>query len=120
VTGVPSLGVATPYGGSFWAPFQYGLEYGLNSTYLSPYFTGVPYIGWPLGSRSRFIQPNPVYIPSTRVGSPAYRTTHIQPVVPYTAPRPVYSPPRSIYTPSSTRMAMPVPRGGAARPAGRR
>jgi FecR protein len=48
LTADPTLGVGSPYGLSFWSPYQATL----NSIYFPSYFYGLLYAGWPSGGRS--------------------------------------------------------------------
>jgi hypothetical protein len=86
----PSLGIGSPYGLSFWSPYQATL----NSIYFPSYFYGLLYAGWPSGGRlypmpyrGWPITPSPVGTHPTRtapprVAAPSYRpaavaATHI-------------------------------------------
>jgi hypothetical protein len=87
---ISSLGLNTPYGLSFWSPYQSAL----GSIYFSPYMYGVLYPGWPSASR---YYPSRIAIPSvapSRIGS-----TGLHPGSSITSPRAPYSPPS--YSPPS-------------------
>jgi hypothetical protein len=75
VTGIPSLDIGSPYGLSFWSPFQSTL----SSLYFPPYlFYGPLYGGWPragwLGGTRPFpghtVLPTPIGLRPPRVGTP--------------------------------------------------
>jgi len=59
MTGIPSLGMTSPYGVSFWSPFQSRL----SSMYYPSSLYGLLYPGWPIGARYVPFQPSRIVIP---------------------------------------------------------
>jgi len=75
LTGIPSLDVGSPYGLSFWSPFQSTL----SSLYFPPYLLYGPlYGGWPRGGGlggtrpypGRTVLPTPIGSRPPRIGTP--------------------------------------------------
>ena len=74
-TGIPSLDIGSPYGLSFWSPFQSTL----SSLYFPPYLLYGPlYSGWPrggwLGGTHTYpgpsVLPRPITVRPPRIGTP--------------------------------------------------
>ena len=81
MTGIPSLGMTSPYGVSFWSPFQSRL----SSMYYPSSLYGLLYPGWPMGVRYLPFQPSRIIIPS-HVGG-GFRPGGIPPIrSPYASP----------------------------------
>jgi len=84
MTGIPSLGMTSPYGVSFWSPFQSRL----SSMYYPSSLYGFLYPGWPSGARYLPFQPSRIIIPphlggGLRVGGiPPIRTPYRSPSLP--------------------------------------
>ena len=69
LTGVPTLGLASPYGLGFWSPVQPALwSIYANSLYLPPYAYGSYYLGLSRGVRSSLL---PLSRPYPSVGFPS-------------------------------------------------
>jgi len=90
LTGIPSLDIGSPYGLSFWSPFQSTL----SSLYFPPYLLYGPlYRGWPSGSwlsgtrpyPGRTVLPTPIGSRTPRIGPPRVGTPRI-PVPSHPAP----------------------------------
>jgi hypothetical protein len=100
---ISSLGLSSPYGLSFWSPYQAAL----GSVYFSPYLYGVLYPSWPNAVR---YYPGRIAIPSvapSRAGMGVYPGSVISPRAPSTyAP---YSPPIRTIVP---RVPAPAPHVG--------
>lgn len=117
---VSSLGLSTPYGLSYWSPYQAAL----GSVYFSPYMYGVLYPAWPTALGRYY--PTRISIPSltpTRIGSTGlYPGSIITPRSPSMSPSGPYSPqPIRGITPRTPVVAPHVGVGvGAARGVGHR
>jgi hypothetical protein len=101
---ISSLGLSSPYGLSFWSPYQSTL----GSIYFSPYMYGVMYPTWPSAMR---YYPRSITVPSvthTRTYTPIYPGSITSPgsLGPARSPMPTVPPVR------------PLPRGPAAAPRG--
>ena len=87
---ISSLGLSTPYGLSYWSPYQSSL----GSIYFSPYMYGVLYPNWPSATR---YYPTRIAVPSvmpSRVGTGLYSGSVTSPRLPSTPmPSAPYSPP---------------------------
>jgi len=106
---ISSLGLSSPYGLSFWSPYQATL----GSIYFSPYMYGVMYPGWPSAMR---YYPGRITIPSltpSRAGTGVYSGGINSPRGTYTP----YSPP-PIRTLPPIRPVSPVPHSPAVGPRG--
>jgi hypothetical protein len=79
-TGIPSLDIGSPYGLSFWSPFQSTL----SSIYLPSYLYGPLYLGWPSG---RWLYPWRTLVPSP-IGPHPPRTAPPRTPVPSPHPAP--------------------------------
>jgi hypothetical protein len=60
VGGIPSLGLISPYGLSFWSPYQSTL----SSLYFPPYLYGVLFTRWPSPTRFSPIYGRPIIFPT--------------------------------------------------------
>jgi len=91
LTADPSLGIGSPYGLSFWSPYQATL----NAIYFPSYFYGLLYAGWPSGGRlwphpSPYPPPYPRW-PVSPVGTHPPRTAPARIAAPSYRPAPVPS-----------------------------
>jgi hypothetical protein len=74
-TGIPSMGITSPYGVSFWSPYQTfnpAFNPALNPAYFPGYYPAYPYgylrQGWPGGTSFRPIGIPPYIVPGRPVG----------------------------------------------------
>ena len=87
ITGIPSLGLTTPYGVSFWSPFQPGLSAGYYPSVMIYPYVPIYGSGWPTGIRFQPYQPHRIIAPGSlggvvRPGGIVTRPTYVPPRVP--------------------------------------
>ncbi len=84
-TGISSLGIGSPYGLSFWSPYQPTLTAIWNPYLYGPVY-GTVRGGWPSGLRPF---PSPIYYPRPIYSRPIGSPLHLGGITP---PRPIYAP----------------------------